>query len=229
NPMVGIELLQRTGLLSIFLPELEKGMDMEQNQAHSFTVWEHLLRTLQAAADKNWDLTMRLTALFHDIGKPYTRQWSEEKQDWTFHGHEVVGTRVTKNILERLKYPKDIQNTVLTLVRWHMFFSDPDTVTLSAVRRLISRVGKDNIWDLVNIRIADRIGTGRPKEEPYRLRKFQSMIEEAQRDPVSVTMLKINGDMIMKVFHVKPGPQIGYVLHALLEEVLEDPSLNNEE
>jgi hypothetical protein len=108
-----------------------------------------------------------------------------------------------------------------------MFFSDPDEVTLAGVRRLIAKVGPDNIWDLVNLRICDRIGTGRPKEQPYRLRKFKAMIEEAVRQPTTVKMLKINGDIIINHLNVKPGRIIGDILHIILDQVLEDPNLNN--
>src|SRR6185437_14519634 len=112
------------------------------------------------------------------------------------------------------------------LVRWHMFFSDPDKITLSAVRRIITNVGLDHIEDLVKLRICDRIGTGRPKEQPFRLRKYQSMIEQALRDPISVGMLKIDGKGVMEVTGEKPGPRLGWMLHALLEEVLDDPEKN---
>jgi hypothetical protein len=108
-----------------------------------------------------------------------------------------------------------------------MFFSDTEEITHSAVRRLVSRVGQENIWDLINLRKCDRIGTGRPKEQPYRFRKFQSMIDEVLRDPISVGMLEINGDIMISELHMKPGPKIGHVLHAILEEVLDDPSKNN--
>ena len=81
----------------------------------------------------------------------------------------------------------------------------------------------------MNVRACDRIGMGRPKESPYRLRKYESMIEEVMRDPISVGMLKINGAKIMELTSEKPGPRIGLILHALLEEVLEDPKKNTEE
>ena len=229
EPQRGLETLRKTGILEHIIPELLEGIGIDQNQAHSYTVWEHLMRSLQAAADKNWSLELRLAALFHDISKPYTRRKSAEKGDWTFHGHEVVGSRVTKNVLERLKYPKKTIETVTKLVRWHMFFSDPDQITLSAVRRMIRNVGEELIWDLMNLRIADRVGTGRPKEQPYRFRKYKSMIEEALRDPVTVGMLKIDGERIMEITQSHPGPHIGYILHALLEEVLDDPSKNTPE
>ena len=107
-----------------------------------------------------------------------------------------------------------------------MFFVDIDQITLSAVRRVVAKVGEDNVWDLMKVRACDRIGMGRPKEQPYRLRKYQSMIEEAMRSPTSVTMLKIDGHNLMEKLHVKPGPKIGLILNALLEEVLEDPTKN---
>ena len=94
---------------------------------------------------------------------------------------------------------------------------------------MIVNVGRSEIWDLMNLRICDRIGTGRPKEDPYRLRKYHAMIEEALRDPISVGMLKIDGKKIMDVTEITPGPRIGYTLHALLEEVLEDPKKNTAE
>ncbi len=110
-----------------------------------------------------------------------------------------------------------------------MFFSDPELITLSAVRRMIKNVGKDNIWELMQVRICDRVGTGRPKEQPFRFRKYKSMIEEALRDPISVKMLKIDGADIMKNLNEKPGPRIGYILHILLEEVLDAPSKNTKD
>lgn len=227
NPKHGLELSHTLDILQFIVPELEKTRGVEQNQAHSYDVWEHLTRAVQATAEKDWPLHIRLAALFHDISKPETRRFSEEKQDFTFYGHEVVGSRVTKRILQRLKYPKKLTKTVVTLVRWHMFFSDPDEISMSAVRRLIRNVGKEHIWDLIKLRIADRIGTGRPKERPYRLRKYESMIEEALRDPISTKMLAIDGNDIMETTNIAPGPTVGYILHALLEEVLDDPEKNN--
>lgn len=229
NAMMGMFLMERLGILREILPELEKGIEMEQNQAHAFTVWEHLLRSLQYANDKDLPFHVKLAALFHDIGKPYTREWSKKNRDWSFHGHEVVGARITKQVLERLKYPKETVSRVTKLVRWHMFFSDTDQITLSAVRRMVRNVGQENITDLLNLRRADRIGTGRPKESPYRLRKYEAMIDEVMRDPISVGMLKINGESIMELTSSKQGPHVGHILYALLDEVLDDPQKNTSE
>ena len=227
--MNGLLAMKKLGLLSYVVPELEETIGVEQNKAHSYDVWEHLLRSLQGAADKNYPLEIRLSALFHDISKPESRRWAKEQDTWTFYGHEVLGARATKKILTNLKYPTKIIEKVVKMVRWHMFFSDTEQITLSAVRRMIVNVGRENIWDLMNLRICDRIGTGRPKEDPYRLRKYHAMIDEALRDPVSVGMLKIDGKKIMDVSRITPGPKVGYTLHALLEEVLEDPKKNTSE
>ena len=229
SPMRGFISMKETGLLQFVVPELENGIGVEQNQAHSFDVWEHNLRTLQHSADKKWPLHIRLSAIFHDISKPETRRFSKEKKDYTFYGHDVVGGRVSYEIMNRLKFPKDLVDKVSMFVRWHMFFSDTEQITISAVRRLITNVGKENIWDLINLRICDRIGTGRPKEEPYRLRMYESMVEQALQDPISLKMLKTDGKRIMSVTRETAGPKIGYVLHALFDEVLEDPEKNTEE
>lgn len=229
RPMQAIFVAQKLGILKYIISELEEGIGCAQNQAHSFDVFEHLLRAMQHAADEKWSLDIRLSALLHDVGKPATRRWSDEKGDWTFYGHDVVSARMAKKILADLRFPKDLSHKTENLVRWHMFFSDPDTITLSAVRRVITRVGPENIQDLLKLRVCDRIGTGRPKAHPFRLRKYMSMVDEALRDPISVTMLKIDGKRIMEVGNIPPGPRIGWVLHALLEEVLDDPKKNTED
>jgi len=229
TPMQGIVLLEKLGLLDYILPELKDSIGCEQGGAHAFDVYEHILRTLQAAADKGFSTELRLAALFHDIAKPATRRTGGKNKEYTFFGHEVVGARMTKQILTRLKLPRETIEIVEKLVRWHMFFSDPAEITLSAVRRTIVRIGEDHIDDLLNLRVCDRIGTGRPKEQPFRFRQYKAMVDQALRDPISVKMLKINGDIIMDITGEKPGKKLGYVLHALLEEALDNPGINTEE
>ncbi len=229
QPMNALVLAQQLGILEYIVPDLIRGIGIEQNQAHSYDVFGHNLRTMQHAADKGWSFDIRLAGLYHDIAKPETRRRSDEKDDWTFHGHDVVGSRVTKKALEDLHFSRETIEKVVKLVRWHMFFSDPEQITLSAVRRMIVNVGEENIQDLLNLRICDRIGTGRPKEQPFRFRKYKAMVDQALRDPISVTMLNIDGGRIMEKFHVKAGPVIGWALNALLEEVLDNVDLNTEE
>jgi tRNA nucleotidyltransferase (CCA-adding enzyme) len=228
NPMIGLVISQKISVLQHVSKNFEVMVGVSQNkEAHLYDVWEHSLRALQHAADKGFSKIVRLSALFHDIGKPKTKRVSGNKT--TFFGHEVVGEKISRETLVDLKYNKETIEKVSKMVRWHMFFSDTEQITPSAVRRLISNVGQEMIWELINLRICDRIGTGRPKEEPYRLRKFKAMIEEVMRDPVSVAMLKINGNDLINKLGIKSGPKIGMILNSLLEEVLNDPNINTYE
>ncbi|MEZ4194867.1 MAG: HD domain-containing protein [Candidatus Paceibacterota bacterium] len=119
--MQGIIFLEKLGLLQSIIPELREGIDCEQGGIHAFDVFEHNLRTLQAAADKNYSTEIRLAGLLHDIGKPATRRTGGKNKHYTFFGHEVVGARMAKKILERLKFPRETIDQVEKLVRWHMF------------------------------------------------------------------------------------------------------------
>ncbi len=228
TPSTALGLAEQLDMLQYIIPELREGIGCEQGKkAHAYDVYEHNLRALQHAADKGLTLEERLASLLHDIGKPQSRR--KKGNGYTFYGHEVIGARMSKEIMQRLKYPKEVTKQVMNLVRWHMFFSDPDVVTLSAVRRMITNVGKENIQKLLNIRMCDRIGSGRPKEQPFRFRKYTAMVDEALRDPISVSMLKVDGAYIMQEFNELPGPRIGWTLHALLEDVLDDSSNNNKD
>ena len=258
NSVVGITMLQKLGLLKYIIPELEEGIGCEQKGGHIFDVWEHSLHALDNATKKKWSLEIRLSALFHDIGKPRSRRntlpsklqsdlsgprtredkgsdhakshsnFSGKTKPYTFYGHEVVGARITKQIMERLKYPRGTTEKVLSFTRNHMFFSDTEKITLSAVRRVIQHVGKENIWDLMKVRECDRVGM-KKAEAPYRLRKYFAMIEEVLHDPISVGQLAIDGEYMINVLHMKPGPRMGWILNSLLEEVLDDPTKNTEE
>jgi len=225
NPSVALGFATQLQMLKYISPELEKGVGMEQNKSHIYTVWEHLIRSLDYSAEKKFPLHVRLAVLLHDIAKPHTRKKIDG--EWTFYGHEVVGSKIAKNMLTDLKFPKEIVEKVVKLVRWHMFFSETETITLSAVRRIVRNVGPELIWDLMDVRACDRTGMGRPKVTTYRLRKYHSMIEEVMRDPISVKQLSINGKDIMEITSKSAGPHIGYILEILLSEVLENPKNND--
>lgn len=227
-PKRALELCRQLGLIPHIIPELEELYGVEQEGVHKYDVWEHELNALQAAADKNYPFYVRFAALLHDIGKPRSRR-KGIKKEYTFYGHEVIGARMVDKIMTDLKFSKEEVDSVVSLVRWHMFFSDPEQISLTAIRRMLRNVGEERIWDLINVRICDRLGTGLPKEEPYRLRKYEAMIEEVLADPISVKQLKIDGNTLMEKLHMKPGPKIGFILHALLEEILVDPTLNTED
>lgn len=227
RPDEGIDLLQKLGLLKYIIPELEEGIDCHQGGAHIYDVYEHLIGALRHAADKNYSTNVRLSALFHDIGKPRTKRTPNPKAKPTFYGHEVVGAKMTKKIMERMKFSRETIDYVSNMVRRHMFFSDTEQITLSAVRRVVANVGSENIWQLMEVRECDRVGMSKT-EAPYRLRKYHAMIEQVLRDPISVSQLKIDGNTLIEMGE-KPGPKFNFTLHALLEEVLDDPKKNTEE
>lgn len=232
----GIEMMRTSGLLRFVIPELLDGVKCEQNQHHIFDVYEHNLKSLEYSATKGHSLAVRIAALLHDVGKPATRAWKDDvrgkkvrdgkKGDWTFYGHQVVGAKMAKKILQRLHFSNDIIDQVYLLVYEHMFVYDPETVTLAGVRRLLARVGQENLDALIQVREADRIGSGVPKAQPYRLRYLLAMVEKVKTDPISAKMLKINGNDLMKEMQVPAGPLLGEIIAVLLEEVLEDPSRN---
>lgn len=233
----GIRQMLALGLLKYVIPELMEGVGVEQNRHHIYDIFEHNLRSLEYAAKKNYSLVIRLAALLHDVGKPESRRWRSDsrgvkihqgkKGDWTFYGHQIISERKTLQITDRLRFSKEISEKIALLIREHMFVYDPEAVTLRGVRRLLSRVGSENIDDLIELREADRIGSGVPKAQPYRLRYLQAMIEKVKKDPIGPKMLKINGHEVMELLGIEPGPKIGAVLAVLLEEALDDPKLNS--
>jgi len=224
----GILLLEETGLLKEFLPELEKTIGVTQNKHHIYPVFEHLWRSLDYAAKKNYSLEVRLASLFHDIGKPLVKQG--EGKDATFYNHEIVSAKITRQILTRLKFPVEVINKVVTLVRYHGFIYDPEITTDAAIRRLLMKVGMDNILELAQVRESDRIGSGCPKALPFRLRHFLFRVEKIKKqlkgEEPSLKMLKVNGNDVMKILNLSPGPKIGMILNILLEEVLDDYQKN---
>lgn len=223
----GIVLLEDTGLLKYIIPELKEGIGCGQNKHHIYTVFDHNIRALNYAVEKNYSLEVRLAALLHDVGKPRTKRG--EGPNSTFYNHEVVGARMTAKIMDRLHFSKEIAERVLHLVRFHLFYYNVGEVTEAGVRRFLQRVGEDSVDDLFKVREADRIGSGVPKAVPYKLRHLRFMLEKVKRDPIHPKMLKIKGDTVMELLHIPPGPKVGQLLSVLLEEVLDDPTLNTEE
>ena len=224
EPSKGLETLRELGILKLFLPEIEEGWGVGQNKHHIYTVWEHNSRALDCAAKEKWPLVVRMSALFHDIGKPRAKRG--DGPDSTFYNHEVIGEKMSFQILSRLKFSKEFTEKVAKLVRFHLFYYNVDEVSESSVRRLISRVGPEDMEDLIRVRICDRIGSGVPKAEPYKLRHFRFLVEKLQRDPVSVKMLKIDGDRIKELTGLPQSIKVGLIIHALMDEVLDDPEKN---
>jgi len=217
NPEEGIDMMQKTGILAHIIPELEKGVGVAQNRHHIYTIYKHSILALQKCPSTKIDV--RLAALFHDIAKPQTKRG--EGIYATFYNHDHVGARVVEKILTRLRFSREIIQKVKLLVDNHMFYYNPDEVGESSVRKLIKKVGLENVKDLIDLRIADRLGSGTPKAKPYKLRHLEYMIDKVSHDAVSVKMLKINGNDLMKELAIPPGPKIGAILDVLLAEVIE--------
>jgi len=221
----GIILLEELGLLRYVMPELREGINCGQNKHHIYTVFEHNVRALNYAVEKDYSLVVRIASLLHDVGKPRTKQG--DGPDSTFYNHEVVGAKMAFQILDRLRFSKEIVEKAVHLVRCHLFYYNVGEVTAAGVRRFLQRVGPENVPDLLKVREADRIGSGVPKAFPYKLRHLLFMIDKVKHDPVSPKMLKINGTEIMKILGISPSPRVGRILGIILDEVLDEPK-NNE-
>ncbi len=225
NPAEGIDMLHKTGLMNYIIPELEKGVGVSQNRHHIYTIYKHSVLALKFCPSKK--LEVRLAALLHDIAKPQTKKG--EGAYATFYNHDHVGARIARKILERLRFSNDTTEKVSLLIDNHMFYYNPEEVSESSVRRLIKKVGLENIKDLIDVRIADRLGSGVPKAKPYKLRHLEYVIDKVSQDAISAKMLKINGTDLMKELKITPGPKIGAILDVLLSEVIEDVTKNNRE
>jgi tRNA nucleotidyltransferase (CCA-adding enzyme) len=115
---------------------------------------------------------------------------------------------------------------IVKLVRYHLFYYNVDEVGQSSVRRLVRNVGSENLEELLQVRMADRIGSGCPKAEPYKLRHLRYLMEKALLDPISAKMIKVNGKDIMDILNIHPGPKVGQILDILLAQILNNPALN---
>jgi tRNA nucleotidyltransferase (CCA-adding enzyme) len=227
KPAKGVMLLHETGLLKQFIPEFEKAVGMEQGFHHYDgpyrMVFDHLLASLEKCPSKK--LEVRLASLLHDIGKPKTRGGSGKES--TFYNHQHAGARMTREILTRLRFSRETIDKTVLLVQNHMFYYNVDEVGEAGVRRVVRRVGLENINDLIDVRIADRLGSGVKKAIPYKLRHFKYMVEKVSKDPISVKQLKINGNDLIGKLKMQPGPRIGAILDVLLAKVIEKPDLND--
>ncbi|MEK9135306.1 MAG: HD domain-containing protein [Patescibacteria group bacterium] len=223
----GIELLRKLGLLKYIIPEIEEGYKIGQNKHHIYDCYEHNLRSLEYSAKKNFNKEVRLAALLHDIGKPRAKRG--EGQDATFYNHEIIGARMASQILNQLKFPKKEAEKIVKLVRFHLFYYNVGEVGENSVRRLVRNVGPEYMEELLQVRQADRIGSGVPKAEPYKLRHLKYTIEKVSKDPISAKMLKVNGGDVMKILAILPGPKVGQILDVLLGYVLDDPKNNKKD
>jgi len=224
KPSYGIELMRKTGLLEIILPELYQCVDFDQrNPNHDKDVYRHTLVVLDKTPAR---LNVRLAALLHDIGKPVTFTIDEEGKGH-FYSHHIEGVEITEKILRRLKFDNKTIDTVKILVREHM--SRFEFLRTKTIKKFITRVGVENLKDLFDLQIADIKGSA-PPHDFTRINKLREEVEEVlnNKEPLTVKDLDINGYDLIEL-GVEPGPRMGKILNYLLEKVLENPELNQKD
>lgn len=236
KPSIGLRLMKESGILGIFIPELIEGVNVTQPQFHSDDVFEHSILTVDEAED-----SVKLAALFHDIGKP--RTISVDERGTHFYGHDLVGAEMTKEIMKRLKFSNIEIDQTVRLVRWHMFYypsadwrnaEEPEGKpthgwTDAAIRRLIQNVGGPDAMDeLLKLRIADQQSNKKYTFNREELDAISKRVAEvkAKEMALQISDLDITGNDLIENFNLNSGPILGAILNHLLDKVIEEPGLN---
>jgi len=232
KPSRAFLLMEQSGLLALFLPELNACRGIDQKGFHRFDVLEHSLLACDYAAGKQFPQDVRLAALLHDIGKPPVRQPDKSFDGtpyWTFYQHEHESEKISQNILERLRYPNAFTDSVCHLVKEHMF-SYSDDWGDAAVRRFIVRIGEDNLTKIYQLRRADAYATAGNEPPPNTLLPLMYRVEKilGEKRAFSLKDLAVSGRDLIAI-GIKPGKTLGLILNELLETVLDDPEQNTRE
>lgn len=221
----GLEGLKRSGLLPLFLPELTPCFT-NRPITRTADLWEHLLLCTETIQPR---LHLRLAALLHDIAKPRTQ--TQDSTGVHFYGHDQTGAELSRIIMERLRFPSRVIESVAILIRQHMFQLGPQSSD-AAVRRLIAKVGPELIPDLMELRRADIVATGRVDYSTWEAwQDFTGRVTEILEaaPPLNQSQLALNGRDLLAAFQLHPGPLIGRILEFLTESVLDRPELNRRE
>jgi len=220
HPSEGILFLKSTGLLAYVLPEVDVCFNIQQKSPkrhHVYDVGTHLVMALKHCPSS--DPITRFATLIHDIGKAKTFYKDEKTDLITFYNHEVVGKKQAEKIAERFKLSNKQKDKLITLVAEHQY-TVSEAQTDKAIRRFIRSVTKEYLQDMLDLRTGDRIGSG-AKPTSWRNELFKKRLEEVQKQPFQIKDLKIDGNDVMKLLKIKPGPQVGSILKKLFEEVVE--------
>lgn len=224
TPSIGIRLLYTTGLLNFILPELSECAGFNQhNPHHDKDVFEHTLAVLDNVPA---NLTLRLAALLHDIGKPKCFSL-DENEIGHFYMHNIVSYNISLEILRKLKFDNNTIKSVSSLVKEHL--SGNYSMTIPGVKRLINRIGTDNLDDLFKLQIADIKGHVPPYDfaKVNSLKKLTADILE-KKQAFSINQLAVNGSDLINLGYPQ-GIIIGETLRKLLDIVIENPDLNTKE
>jgi tRNA nucleotidyltransferase (CCA-adding enzyme) len=222
RPAFGLELLHQSGLLGSFLHELESCSGQGQDDSYPGDVFRHALAATELTPAS---LEVRLAALLHDIAKPRTAQPSAG--GFRFPDHDRLGERMVREVLQRLKYPTRTIETVAPMVREHLLDEDARW-TDGALRRFVARLGEpllDPFFEFLEANRAARTDGERRRAQVQKLRQRIARLL-AHRPPLSAKALALNGNQIMRVLGVGPSPAVGEATRFLIDQVLEDPSLN---
>jgi putative nucleotidyltransferase with HDIG domain len=210
NPYEGVLAFKDSGLMEQILPEMYKAFGVEQKSPgrhHIYDVGIHSLMALKHC--KSPDPLVRFASFLHDIGKPQTFRKSAEGLI-TFYNHEMVSAKIAENIADRLRFSNKEKDKFVRLVRWHQFSVGEDQ-TDSALRRFIRNVGVENVPDMLELRVGDRLGGG-ARETSWRLEEFKRRLIEVQKQPFSIADLKIDGHDVMRALGIAPSPKVGEIL-----------------
>ena len=237
EPARALRLARDTGVLVELLPEFGPAIGFDQeSRYHDLTVDEHTFAVVQAAADNGFPLQVRLAALFHDLGKPVVAWRGHDerlhyyaKPGVAAHGHDQVGADLAAGALLRLRYPNALRQRVVRIVRRHMF--QPGKGDVLRARRFLQRNGDDLAFDLLDHKHADLLGKRGTEGEPPplgeidALLRFREVVEAERSSPHRLRDLAIDGNDLIEL-GFQPGPQLGRILHDLLDAVVEEPGLN---